>query len=84
MSLNQWYYCFNEEKGGQYMLKVEELIKNKGIKKAYILKQLEMSAPTLNKKMNDPSSFTIKEYRKICEIFGTDTDTIKSFNALCE
>ena len=66
------------------MTKMEELIKNRGIKKAYILKQLEMSSPTLSKKMKEPSSFTIKEYKKICDIFGNDTDIIKQINALCE
>lgn len=65
------------------MPQINDLIKSKGLKKAYILEQLGLSAPTFKKRLEDPSSFTIREIKKLRDILGTNIDIDEIVNFFC-
>lgn len=53
--------------------RLEQIIKDSGLKKNYIAKMLGVTAETLSRKLRNKTDFTSREIKKLCEILGIET-----------
>lgn len=58
-------------------LKLEEKIKESGLKKAYIAKQLGMSPFTLTRKINNRAKFDIEEASLIAKLLNLTANEVQ-------
>ena len=62
-----------------YYYKLREEMRKSGYTQEMLANELNISASTLNQKINNKSSFRISEALKICELLDIDLKKIKEF-----
>lgn len=56
--------------------KLRDLIERKGIKYSFILKQMDITYPTLKKKINNEADFTASEILELCQLLDVKNNEI--------